>query len=239
MNAPPDIDDPVLRAAEGTLRGLRRWHRHRVEGIEHIPVEGPAVVAVNHSLATYDVGLLVLAVYERTGRVMRGLGHSSLFRTPGLRSLVPRLGVIEADPEASRRLLEAGELVVVAPGGMREALRPSTEKHTVAWRNRKGFARLAVETGAPVVLAACPRADDVYTVYRSGLTRKVYDRVRLPLPVARGLGVSALPRPVGLTHVVRPAFAPPETGDEAALDAFHGQLVTAMDLLMTEALLRP
>lgn len=230
---PVDMADPVMDGARRMMKALARYHRHRVHGLEHIPTEGPAVVAVNHSLATYDVALLVLAVYEYTGRVMRGLGDRSLFQTPVIRSTLPRIGAVDADPAAARALLEAGELVVVAPGGMREALRTRAERYQVQWEDRRGFARLAIQTGAPVVLAACPRADEVFTAYANPLTPRIYARLKLPVPLARGLGPTLVPRPIALTHVVRPPRLPPDS--EAGLETFHGALVHDMTALMDEA----
>jgi len=233
---PVDLDDPVLGGARKLLEGLARYHRHRVHGLEHVPVQGPALVAVNHSLATYDVGLLVLAVFKHTGRVMRGLGDRSLFTTPGLRDLVPRLGVVDAHPDRARELLDAGEIVVVAPGGMREALRTRRQRYTVRWDDRRGFARLALQAQVPVILGACPRADDVYTAYDNPLTPRIYDRLRLPLPIARGLGLSAIPRPIALTHTLRAPIQPPAGPVDDELDAFHARLVWEMESLMARAL---
>ena len=36
---------------------IRRYHKHRVVGIKSIPKTGPAIIACNHSLATYDIML--------------------------------------------------------------------------------------------------------------------------------------------------------------------------------------
>ena len=105
-----------MDGARKMLEGMARYHRHRVHGLEHVPAEGPALFAVNHSLATYDVGLLVLAVYKRTGRIMRGLGDRSLFTTPGLRDLVPRLRCIEATRASDVRLQNGTAFVPLGSG---------------------------------------------------------------------------------------------------------------------------
>lgn len=233
---PVDAEDPVINGARRVLSGLARYHRHKVYGLEHIPAEGPALIAVNHSLATYDVGLLVLAVLNARGRMMRGLGDRSLFTTPGLRQVATRLGAVDADPDNALRLFDEGELVVVAPGGMREALRTREERYRIQWEDRRGFARLALRAGVPVILAACPRADDLFTAYRNPLTPRIYRRLKLPLPVARGLGPTTLPRPVALSHTLRAPISPPEGPVEANLTDFHAQLVWEMESLMKQAL---
>ena len=93
---------------------------------------------------------------------------------------------------AGEQLLEQGLLVVVAPGGMKEALRPREERYQVKWSDRKGFVRLALRTGAPLVMAACPKADDLYDVVDSDLTRRIYDQFHLPIPMLRGEGPGGL-----------------------------------------------
>ncbi len=151
-------------------------------------------------------------------------------------------GAVEGAPEAGRALLDEGELLLVAPGGMREALRPSSERYMVRWRRRKGFVRLALEARAPIVLAACPHADDLFTVYPSQVTAQAYQRYRFPLPVLRGLGVTLMPRPVKLVHVLSEPLYPPEyEGDvppRAVIEQFHDRVVGRMHKLMEEALSR-
>ncbi len=228
--------DAVIRTAMEIFRALARYHRYRVKGLSRFPVEGPALVVVNHSLATYDVGLLGLAVYESTGRLMRCLGDRSLFGLPGIKDIVPRLGVVDAHPNAAQELLAEGEMVLVAPGGMREALRPHTERYQLQWSDRRGFARVALEAQAPVILAACPRADDVFTPYNNPVTEAIYKRLRLPFPIARGFGPTAIPRPIALTHHISDPIPPPEDQGEDSLNEFHRHLVDEMTVLMERGL---
>ena len=47
--------------------------------------------------------------------------------------------------------------MVVAPGGMKEALRPREERYRYVG---SGFG-FTLRTGAPLVMAACPKADDL------------------------------------------------------------------------------
>jgi 1-acyl-sn-glycerol-3-phosphate acyltransferase len=227
------MNDFTYRWLEPVLRGLRLYHRHQVHGLEHVPRSGRALIVINHSLATYDAMLLGHAIHKYTGRFVRGLADRLMFRMPLVRTLAADVGIQVGSPENGARLLDAGELVMVAPGGMREALRPSTEEFHVDWHDRLGFVRLAAETRTPVVLAACPMADRIYSVYGSALTRVAYERFRIPLPVARGLGPTALPRPVRLTHFIDRPLAPPRSTGKRALAKYHAKLVARMEELLT------
>ncbi len=209
MPSLPQPDQATIDRAERLLRPLERYHRFRCVGLEHVPRTGPCLWAASHSLATYDGFLTGMAIVDATGRIPRGLGDRRIFQVPGLGGFAERIGLVEASPTAGEELLAAGELVGVAPGGMWESLRPRQERYRVRWGDRRGFIRLALRTQAPLMLSAVPRADEIYTVYGSRLTDRAYQRLHLPLPLARGLGPTALPRPVPLVGFIAPPIQPP------------------------------
>ena len=202
-------DPGLYHRAVRVMRPLQALHRHHVAGLENIPPQGRVLLVVHHTFATYDSFLLGLAITEFTGRVMRGLGDNLIFQTPIARDLGRRVGLVPASPGAATRLLEAEQVVGVAPGGMWEALRGRGERYRVRWGHRRGFVRLALRTGTPIVLAACRTGDDLYTVYDNPVTRAVYERWHLPFPIVRGWGPTLLPRPVQLTHHLSAPIHPP------------------------------
>lgn len=211
----------VYRNAVRVMRPLQAYHRHHVSGMDHIPRSGPVLLVVHHTFATYDSFLLGLALTEFTGRVMRGLGDDLIFKTPVMRDLGRNVGLVPASPGAGSRLLEVGNMVGVAPGGMWEALRGRTERYRVRWEDRRGFVKLALRTRASIVLAACRTGDDLYSVYDNPLTRALYRRWRIPLPLVRGWGPTLLPRPVRLTHhlstpILPPPYDPAQASEQVA-----------------------
>ena len=237
-NPPPNFDGawPELAdRARPVARMLARYHRHEVAGMDYVPKDAAALLVLNHSLATYDGLLLALAIEDATGRLPVALGDDLLFRTPGLRHVVRGAGIVPANPENGRTLLARRHLVAVAPGGMREALRPSSERYAVRWNRRKGFVRLALEAGVPLILAACPAADDLYQVYETRLTKLAYKHLRVPIPFVRGFGPTWIPRPVKLVHHVAPPITPPPFDPERAdeqVEALHAMVVGTMQALM-------
>ncbi len=241
---PPDqrLSPRVERVARAVLEPLRRYHRFRTVGLEHLPATGPALLVVSHSLATYDGLLLGLDIYDHTNRTLSGLGDRLLFRNPFVADAVRAVGLHEASTRRAQELLAAGHLLGLTPGGMRESLRPSTHRYQVRWSERLGFVRLAIATGTPIVLAACPAADDIYTVYDSALTRIVYERFRVPMPVMHGVGPTLLPRPIPLTYHLSEPMRPPEVepSDPHAFDAavvdMHRHVIGQMEALIGTAL---
>ena len=190
---------------------------------------------IHHSLATYDGLLFGLALHEHTGRLPVTLGDDMIFRTPGLKDLAWKTGIRPASPKAGYDLLKEGRLLLVSPGGMWESLRPSEEARTVRWENRKGFCRLALRAQVPIVLIACPAADDIYQVRKSRITDAMYRQFKLPFPFARGRGRSLLPRRVKLTHHVAAPIVPPihdPVDEEAQIEALYAQAASTMSALL-------
>ncbi|MGD0574209.1 MAG: lysophospholipid acyltransferase family protein [Anaerolineales bacterium] len=117
----------------------------RVEGLQNIPASGPAILMINH-IAFVDP-LVVMAVVPR---LVVPLAKIEVYSLPVI-GLFPKLyGVIpvrrfEVDRRAlamALEVLEAGEIVLVAPEGHRgPALQQAKE----------GMAFLAIRSGAPVV----------------------------------------------------------------------------------------
>lgn len=238
--SPIPSPDHAVKLIIPIIQKLSGYHQHEVVGLEHLPQKGGFLVAVNHSLATYDIGLLMLAIYQNQKRIPRPLLDRLFFKIPLLREAVTALGGIEGTPDRARQLLDQGEIVTVAPGGMFEALRPSSEKYQIRWSKRYGFARLAMTSGKPIVLAACPKADDMFNVYPSHLTSWFYQTYKVPIFLARGLGPTPIPRPVKLVHHMSPPIQPPPMPEdrhaqESAIRTFHAQLVDTMEHLMKEA----
>lgn len=227
----------TIEVFKNLLKPLRLYHRYEVRGLNHFPKEGRVIMAVHHSLATYDGFLLGLEIYEKKGRLPKGLGDDLLFKLPITKKWAPDIGLVPASHENARKLLNDEELLAIAPGGMRESLRPSNERYNVRWGKRKGFIRLAIETGTPIVLAACPSADRIFKVYENPLTALAYKKFKIPLPIFRGWGLSMVPRPVKLTHYLSEPLHPPELDEEnleLQINTFHNVIVEEMERLMSK-----
>ena len=223
---------------EGLLRRLAKYHRYEALGFEHIPKQGPALVVFHHSLATYDSFLLGVFILDRLGRRFQGLADNLVFRTPGLGHLFTEMGFVPGTREKTIEMLQRGEIIGLAPGGMREGLRGRRRKYRIDWRGRFGFVWTSMLAGAPIILAACPRSDDIYDVYDNPITPWLYRRCHLPLPLFRGRWSTPIPRPVKLHHLIsEPIYppVPPEQVERADVERHQAYLVERMDALMAES----
>lgn len=220
------------------LMFAKRYHQHTTIGTENVPLKGGAIVALNHSFATYDGFLPSIDIYEDRGRVPTGLGDNLIFKVPILGNYARQANIYPASPDNAVNLLQKGHVVYISPGGMNEALRPSTEAYQIRWERRKGFVRLSIQAGVPIVLCASRASDDIYTVYNSSLTHWAYKTFKLPLAFIRGAGFTLLPRPVKITHVLGEPIYPPAYDEEtfhAQVDAHHALVCDAMKELLAKA----
>jgi 1-acyl-sn-glycerol-3-phosphate acyltransferase len=131
----------------------RLCFRIRVEGIEHVPATGPAIVAGNH-LSALDGVALGLVVGRRRQRMTRFLAGAEFFSRPAfgwaLRSyrqipLRRGQGDVEALEEAVRTV-RSGALAGIFPEGR---VNPDPDKGLQ--RGRRGAARIALAADAPLV----------------------------------------------------------------------------------------
>jgi 1-acyl-sn-glycerol-3-phosphate acyltransferase len=120
----------------------------RVEGLEHFPASGPAILMINH-IAFVDP-IVVLACLPRN---IVPMAKIEVYEYP-IVGIFPKLWEVipvrrgEVDREALRRALEvlrAGEVILVAPEGTRH---PSLQE------GKEGVAYLASRSGAPVIPVA-------------------------------------------------------------------------------------
>jgi 1-acyl-sn-glycerol-3-phosphate acyltransferase len=235
MESEPIISSTLIDGWKKLLAPMRRYHDHRVEGLDHIPEDGPALLVLHHTLATYDGLMFGMAMYDRIGRLPTALGDDMIFKMPGLKDLAWKSGIRPASPKAGYALLKEGHLLFVSPGGMWESLRPSDEARTVRWENRKGFCRLALRAQVPIILIACPAGDDIYSVRKSRITDAIYKQFKVPVPFVRGRGRTMLPRRVKLTHYVAPPLVPPvhdPSNEDMQIDSLFEQARTTMSELL-------
>ena len=130
------------------------YARFSIAGIEHVPATGPVILASNHR-SYFDVAALAI-VAARLGRPVRFMGKQELFDAPVVGQLSRALGGIAVDRgsgsgDPMRRAtaaLRAGEVVIVLPQG---TIPRGEAFFDPVLHGKTGAARLAAETGAPVV----------------------------------------------------------------------------------------
>ena len=145
------VSRPLYAVVRGVIvPAMRLYFGLSVSGAERIPREGAAIVAPNHK-SFWDSFFIAAA----TRRHLRFMGKSELFEGRMGRMFV-RLGAFpvrrgQSDDDAletAREILRQGGLLALFPEGTR--IRDPDE----LGEPRRGAARLALESGAPLVPAA-------------------------------------------------------------------------------------
>src|SRR3954447_3652697 len=140
----------VLKAILTPL--LRFFYRVRVEGIEHVPDHGAVILASNH-LSFSDSIFLPLVLRRRVTFVAKAEYFEDpktawFFRAVGQIPVKRGGGSASARAlESAREVLEGGKVFGIYPEGTRSPDGRLYKGHT-------GVARLALQTGAPVVAVA-------------------------------------------------------------------------------------
>lgn len=141
---------------------LKVVFRPRAEGVENVPATGPAILASNH-LSYADWLFMPLVI----PRMVRFVAKAEYFTSPGIKGWLQKnffsgTGNIPIDRTSgdaasgalvsAKRVLAEGELFGIYPEG--------TRSHDGRlYRGKTGIARLALETGVPVIPVAVVGTD--------------------------------------------------------------------------------
>jgi len=173
-------------------------------GVEHVPKRRPFLLVGNHTLmGVLDVPLMLFGLHDRRGVLVRSLGDHLHFRVPVWRDLLMRFGTVDGTRENCEKLMRAGESILVFPGGGREVFKHKGESYQLIWKNRIGFAALAIKRRYPIVPFAAVGAEECYDILLDSdemrhspigpLLEQLAPRPDEIPPLVRGLG--PLPRP--------------------------------------------
>lgn len=173
-------------------------------GTDNVPARGPVIFAVNHH-SHADPFVVAHWVYDLP-RAPRFLAKESLFRIPVVKRVLRgahQIPVYRGTKDASvalrdaRAVLDGGGAVIIYPEG-------TVTKDPDLWpmQAKTGVARLALETGAPVVPVAEWGSERIF----DPRTNTLHLRLRYPITVVAGspVDLSAYARPP-TTEVLREA----------------------------------
>jgi len=242
----PGRDPGFIRSQLPFGRRILSYFSPEVRDVENIPATGPVLVVGNHSGLFYmpDAWLTGMAVNERRGidAPTYSLSYDLMFAFPPLAAYLSRLGLVPASQETAEAALHDGAAVIVYPGGDHEACRPWKDAAHVDLAGHRGFVRLALRTGVPVVPVVAHGSHNSVIILASGerIAATVgLDRLRIKVfPIVVGpLGVpvpvlAAPPLPSSVIVRFLPALHWPSGEgadcDEALVDACYKEISEAL-----------
>ena len=196
------------------------WFRLDIDGWDNIP-PAPVLLVGIHSGAPFvwDAWTVGAAWWRHFGasRPVHGTAHDALMAAPVVGSYFRRMGVLPAAPDSITAALAAGHDVALWPGGERDSLRPWTQRDDAVLAGRKGFVKLAIRSGVPIVPISTVGGADSMPVLATGkrlaklLQLDKIARLKMfPIAVQAPWGISPAFLPeIPLPTKIRTAFGQP------------------------------
>ncbi|XP_059819248.1 2-acylglycerol O-acyltransferase 2 isoform X2 [Hypanus sabinus] len=245
------------------LRSLRLWGYFRDYFPIHLVKTADLDPKKNYIFGFHPHGVLVAGAFgnfctELTGfqTMFPGLKPHMLmlslwFRVPFFRDYIMTGGLVPSDKESAKYLLrrkEGGNVAIIAIGGAPEALDARPGAFTLQLKERKGFIKLALQFGAPLVPVFSFGENEVFDQVKNpkgSFLRRVQERlqklmgVSLPLFHARGVfqysfGLIPYRKPI-YTVVGRPIEVERrENPTQKDIDALHQKYIEELSKLFEE-----
>jgi len=252
-----DRDPDYIREALPLLWLLSTFYfRAEVRDLGNVPADRPALLVGNHSGGNIIVDTFVFSLAFSTffgvERPFHQLAHNLAMAWPIAGEMLRKSGTMSASHEHAEEALAAGAPVLVYPGGDWETHRPSWESDRIDFAERKGFVRLALDAGVPIVPVVSIGGQEtaLFLTRGAGLAKALrLDRLLrlkvLPISIALPWGLNVgdfaghLPLPSKITIEVLPAidlereFGPDPDVDEV-YEHVTSQMQEALDGLAAE-----
>ncbi|KAK2726231.1 hypothetical protein QYM36_000624 [Artemia franciscana] len=193
------------------------WHGYEVVGMENIPDKGGALLVFYHGALPIDVYYMVAKIYLYKERLVRSVADRFVFKTPGFGPVLQAFKVKPGTIQSCTEILEGGNLLAIAPGGVYEALL-GDHYYELLWKNRIGFAKVAVNAKVPVIPVFTVNVRETFrsVQFFKNIWKWLYNRTRLPIvPIYGGFPVK-LKTIVGKPIEHDPTSEPEELAEKVA-----------------------
>lgn len=145
------------------------YFRVTTDGWHHLPSSGGMLLVGSHNggAAAPDLFMFLYDWVRCFGpeRLVYALMHPMLWKlSPSISRLAAQLGAIMAHPRMAISALQQGAPVLVYPGGAEDLWRPHALRQQIYFGGRKGFIKVALLTGVPIVPLISQGAHDTLVV---------------------------------------------------------------------------
>lgn len=243
-----DFNPPSKELVTEVAKPLKAWFSPKLYGFEKIERERPALYVSNHTVVGLTDGLFLgLEMYLQKSIMLRPLVDHMHWEVPFWRELIRNIGMVPGTRESCSALMEAGQHILVFPGGRREVCKHKGEAYQLIWRNRTGFAHMAIKYQYDIIPVAAIGGEEMFDIlvdakeimkspigawlHNSGIADKYLAGGENLPPIVKGIGRSVLPKPqrhyIMVGDRIDTTRFNGEAHDEEALKGLRGEVESA------------
>lgn len=238
------MGDWMMQQAEKYF-GLKTVIEDEEDLIRHSEQNKALIFAFNpHDMLPYAVFAFSPALRRLPGKIgefHNCLMTSAIFSIPFIRHVYTWVSGLSVDKKTFLGRLHSGESFTFTPGGVQEVLmlNPKSPSDVILYlKKRKGFIKLALTTGSPVVPVFAFNLDGSYSYWfpRGRLTEKI-SRAAGIVPIVfwgRWFIPFGIPHPQKIHVVIGQAIDVPKEGDnvtQESIDKYHGIFMEELEAL--------
>lgn len=238
------MGDWMAKGAEKYF-GLKTVIEDEDDLVRHSKMNKALIFAFNpHDMLPFPVIAFNTALNRLPGKIGKecaGLMTGAIFNIPLLRHVYSWVRGLPVDKKTFLGRLHKGESFAFSPGGVQEVLMldPKKPKEVVLYlEKRKGFIKLALQTGSPLVPVFCFGLDGSYRYYvpRGSLTEKLSRSIGFA-PIfywGRFCIPFGIPYPQKINVVIGKAIDVPKEGEKVtqeSIDKYHALFIKELGAL--------
>jgi hypothetical protein len=163
----------------------------------------------------------------------RVLAATFCFYIPFYRDLLLYGGVVDAARYSAKAVLEEGKSLALVPGGATEALYCKPDQDVVYLQKRRGFVKLALESGASLVPVFSFNENNTYRLAESPMLDGFKTKFQAIFGISVPLVTNIMPKKAPITVVVGAPIACPKTDspNEALIQEYLGKYIEQLQVL--------
>lgn len=207
------FDPPTLSFVKKVTRPMFEYFTPEFYGIENVDPSRPTLFVTNHTVfGLFDGPMFGAELYEKKGVFVRSLVDNVHYEVPVWRDLLTSvMGAVKGSRKNCSELMRQQAHILVYPGGGREVCKQKGEKYKLTWKNRLGFAHMAIEYGYQIIPIAGVGGDDAYDILvdsnevmdsalgnllkKTGVAQKFLKNGEHIPPLVKGIGPTLIPKP--------------------------------------------
>ena len=163
------VPKQVAQALMTPINTILQTETHGIENVNNNnnnkDGEQASLFVMNHSLMGLEMAPFVNTLYQEKNVYVRGLADHFHFMSPHGEILRNVFGAVDGTRSNVDCLMENNQNVLVYPGGANEIMKHSdTPKYELLWKQRLGFARMAIKHGYPIIPCAAVGTEDMLNI---------------------------------------------------------------------------